>query len=202
MIHNTYVHNTNFGPLFCLVQQKQRTGYWPLFRCCYPTRANRSVSLWVLHQIQPDLQSSEFVTTSWMTIFTIPPPVVLNRGMFVDDKWYSPNLYTKFDMKYTREVSGLNHTNEFSFENALFSIRFHLGTTLQRSKTEAFVFRNGDIWKRFWIRRHLKTHRYVLMWLHKNGAFQKRCRHDDAFFPAKTPTPLSKHELNKKRVTK
>ena len=40
---------------------------------------------------------------------------------------------------------GLNHTNAFSFENASFSIRFHLATTLQRSKTEAFVFGNEDI---------------------------------------------------------
>ena len=41
------------------------------------------------------------------------------------------------------------------------------------------------------------------MWLHENGAFQKRCRHDDAllsviFSRQKTHTPLSKHELNKK----
>ena len=33
----------------------------------------------------------------------------------------------------------------FSFENASFSIRFRLATTLPRSKTEAFVFGNGDI---------------------------------------------------------
>ena len=38
---------SNFGPLLYLVQQKQRTGYWLLFRCWYPTRANRSFSLWV-----------------------------------------------------------------------------------------------------------------------------------------------------------
>ena len=84
---------SNFGPLLCQVQQKQRTGYWPLFRCWCPTHANHSVSLWVSHQSQPDLQSSEFVTTLWMTIFTIPPPVVLNRGRFVDDNLYSPNPY-------------------------------------------------------------------------------------------------------------
>ena len=39
------------------------------------------------------------------------------------------------------------------------------------------------------------------MWLDENGAFQKLCRHDDACFSAKTSTPLSKYELNKKRAT-
>ena len=63
----------------------------------------------------------------------------------------------------------------FHLKTHRFLIRFHLATTLQRSKTEVFVFGNGDIWKRFWIRRHLKTHRYILMWLHENRAFQKRC---------------------------
>ena len=79
----------------------------------------------------------------------------------------------------------------------VFTLRPHCNGRKRRSsfsetKTFENAFESGEIWKRI--------DRFAVdgWWLHENGAFQKRCRHNHARFLAKTSTPLSKHELNKK----
>ena len=66
----------------------------------------------------------------------------------------------------------------FRLKTHTFFIRVYRSSTPKRSKTEMFIYENGGFRKRFPEWRLLKTQVYRFSVDGKNGAFQKRLRHN------------------------